>query len=88
MKKRKTNYLVVKAKKEYNCDCCNKKIGINEKYLRINVRLKGIFHFCKNCKDDADFIEAKINDPNISYEEYEEWMTEALAFDSRSSNGY
>ena len=82
------NCKIVVSKKEYQCDCCNKKINIGEKYLRLNIKNSGIFHFCNNCKDEEDFIEAKINNPEISYHEYEDWMIESLAFDTSSSNGY
>lgn len=82
------NCKIVKARKTYKCDCCNCMININDNYLRLNIKNSGIFHFCNSCKDEEDFIEAKINNPEISYHEYEDWMIEALAFDTRSSNGY
>jgi hypothetical protein len=83
MKKRKdTNCKIVKAKKSYKCDCCEHTINIGDSYLRINIKNKGIFHFCNNCKDDKEFIDAKINNPEISYDEYEDKITETICWNS------
>ena len=87
MSKRETNCCIVKARKTYKCDCCKCKINIGDSYLRINVRNKGIFHFCNSCKDDEGFIDVKINNPEVDYEEYEEWMTEAI-FRNSEQAGY
>ena len=82
MSKRDTNCKIVKARKAYKCDCCNHSISIGDSYLRINIKNSGIFHFCNNCKDDEDFIETKINNPEVSYDEYEAWMEEAICWNS------
>lgn len=44
------NCKVVISKKEYKCNCCNKQIHVGDKYLRLNINRKGIFHFCKDCE--------------------------------------
>ena len=77
-KKRNTNCKIVKARKAYKCSCCERTINIGDSYLGINIKNSGIFHFCNNCKNDEGFIEAKINNPEIDYSEYEEWTIEAI----------
>lgn len=46
------NCKVVVSRKEYKCECCNRKINIGDKYLRLNINRKGIFHFCKECEEN------------------------------------
>lgn len=87
MAERNTNCKVVKARKVYQCDCCEKPINVGDSYLRINIQKRGIFHFCGNCKNDEGFIETKINNPEISYDEYEAWMAEAI-YKSSEQAGY
>lgn len=76
------NCKIVKARKAYKCDCCNGSINTGASYLRINIKNSGIFHFCNSCKDDEEFIETKINNPEVSYDEYEAWMEEAICWNS------
>lgn len=87
MGNRNTNCGIVKARKIYKCDRCNCIINIGDSYLRINIKNRGIFHFCNSCKDDEEFIDVKINNPEVDYEEYEEWMTEAICWNSEQA-GY
>ena len=83
------NCKIVKARKAYKCDCCNHSINIGDSYLRINIKNSGIFHFCSSCKDDEDFIETKISNPDVSYDEYEAWMEEAICWNScNEQTGY
>ena len=80
MKRRNTNNKVVVAKKNYKCSCCNGTISVGNKYLRINVKGQGIFHFCKFCKDNRiGYILQKIHTPFLEYEEYEDMCIRALA---------
>lgn len=79
-KRRNTNCKVVKARKNYKCSCCEKNIGMGDSYLRINIKGKGIFHFCNSCKKDEDFIEFKINNPGMDYDDYEEYMERAICW--------
>ena len=77
MTKRNTNCKIVKARKTYKCDCCNCIINVNDSYLRINIKDRGIFHFCNHCKKDEGFIEFKINNPGMDYSSYEDYMERA-----------
>ena len=79
-KRRNTNCKIVKARKTYKCDCCECNISIGDSYLRINIKNSGIFHFCNNCKDDKEFIEFKINNPIMDYEDYEDYMERAICW--------
>lgn len=76
-KRRNTNCKVVKARKTYRCSCCEKDINIGDSYLRINIKGKGIFHFCNLCKKDENFIEFKINNPLMDSSDYEDCMERA-----------
>lgn len=83
--KKNRNCKMVYARKKYKCDCCGKQIVIGEHYLRLNIKNKGIFHFCKDCKNDEGFITAKINNPDdiVDYEDYEEEeLFNAICYDS------
>lgn len=76
------NCKIVKARKVYKCDCCNRSINSGDSYLRINIKNSGIFHFCNDCKDNEEFIESKINNPDIDYELFESFMEEAICWNS------
>ena len=89
MGNRNTNCKIVQARKTYKCDRCNHNINVGDSYLRLNIKNRGIFHFCNDCKDDEEFIEVKINNPEVDYEEYEEWTTEAICWNGSSDQvGY
>lgn len=62
------NCKIVVSKKEYKCECCNKKINIGDKYLRLNINRKGIFHFCKECeKNNMGGIMQIIKEDELEY---------------------
>ena len=66
------NCKMVVSRKEYKCECCNKKINIGDKYLRLNIYHKGIFHFCKECeKNNKGGIMYIINEDELEYNEEE-----------------
>jgi hypothetical protein len=77
------NCKFVYSKKNYKCDCCEKNISIGERYLRLNINRKGIFHFCKKCsKNEEEFIKYKIMNPSDNYEEYERNKEADLCYDA------
>ena len=44
---------LIKSRKRYICDITQKAIEVGDLYYRVNSRDYGIFHFHKNCEENA-----------------------------------